>query len=51
MDPEPSSRRFESLPEPIDPDSLITSKESSDAPDPEGGRNTDHDFLLRYGFG
>jgi hypothetical protein len=50
MDAEPSTGRFEALPEPIDPDSLITTKESSDAPDPEAGRNTDHDFLLRYGL-
>jgi hypothetical protein len=47
QDPE----RFKHLPEPINPKDLITGQETEPPPDPEGGRNTDTDFLLRYGAG
>jgi hypothetical protein len=43
--------RFKHLPEPVDPRDLVTSQETEPPPDPEGGRNTDTDFLLRYGAG
>jgi hypothetical protein len=41
-------RRFDKLPEPVDPSTLITSKESSPVQDPEHGRDTDRDAMLRY---
>jgi hypothetical protein len=43
--------RYRHLPEPIDPETTIASHEADPAPDPEGGRNTEHDFMLRYGAG
>jgi hypothetical protein len=46
MDSEPQ-RRFDKLPEPVDPATLITTKTSADAPDPDGRRDTDRDFMLR----
>jgi hypothetical protein len=47
QDPE----RFKHLPAPVDPKDLVTTQETEPPPDPEGGRNTDTDFLLRYGIG
>jgi len=43
--------RFRTLPERPDPDELITTQDVSPGPDPEGGRNADNDWLLRYGNG
>lgn len=40
--------RFRVLPERIDPDKMVTSKESEAPGDPEAGRDTDRDFMLRY---
>jgi hypothetical protein len=44
----PPTKRFEVLPEPIKLEDTIASHEVRDAPDPEAGRDTDRDFLLRY---
>jgi hypothetical protein len=46
-DPAPA-KRFEVLPTPIPLEDTIASHEVGDAPDPEAGRDTDRDFLLRY---
>lgn len=48
MDDTPDKRRFTKLPEPVDPSTLITSKESTPVQDPERGRDTDRDAMLRY---
>jgi hypothetical protein len=49
--PKQDPERFKHLPEPVDPRDMIASQETEPAPDPEGGRNTDTDFMLRYGAG
>ena len=46
---EPS--RFSRLPDPIRPEDMVEEVDTREVPDPEGGRDTDHDFLIRYGFG
>jgi hypothetical protein len=40
--------RYRSLPEPVRPEDMITEQPSQDPPDPEGGRDTERDFMLRY---
>jgi hypothetical protein len=45
--PDPT-KRFTVLPSPIDLADALASQELCDAPDPEAGRDTDRDFLLRY---
>ena len=44
--PAPSAR-FSSLPERIRPEDMTTAQEAEPPPDPEMGRDTDHDFLMR----
>lgn len=44
---EPDSR-FRRLPEPIELEDTVASQEVDPEQDPEGGRNTDVDFLIRY---
>lgn len=43
--------RFDQLPEPVRLEDMITESDSRDVPDPEGGRDTDRDWLVRYGLG
>jgi hypothetical protein len=43
------SQRFTHLPERINPKDTIASQQTSPPNDPEGGRDTDRDFMLRYG--
>ena len=43
--------RFSALPARVRLQDTITSQETQPVPDPEGGRDTDRDFLIRYGFG
>jgi hypothetical protein len=43
------SQRFAHLPERVDPRDMIASQQTEPPPDPEGGRDTDGDFTLRYG--
>lgn len=38
------------LPPPITPEQMRTVQPNHDAPDPDGGRNPDTDFLIRYGL-
>jgi hypothetical protein len=39
---------YKSLPEPVRPEDMVTEQPSQDPPDPEGGRDTERDFMLRY---
>lgn len=43
------ARRFSRLPEPIRLEDTIEAVDTRSAPDPEGGRDTDRDFMIRYG--
>jgi hypothetical protein len=45
------SRQFTHLPERVDPKDVVASQRADPSRDPEGGRDTDRDFLLRYGAG
>ncbi|MFC8503655.1 heme biosynthesis protein HemY [Pedococcus sp. NPDC057267] len=50
--PAPAPRRrelpdFTTLPDRVPPEALVTTQAASDAPDPEGGRDTETEFLLR----
>ena len=40
--------RFRTLPERVNPDEMATSQESEGPADPEAGRDTARDFMLRY---
>lgn len=42
---------YSHLPEPIALEDTITTQETTDAPDPTMGRDTETEFLLRYGAG
>ncbi|MGX7682051.1 heme biosynthesis protein HemY [Jatrophihabitans sp. DSM 45814] len=48
---EQDPQRFKHLPEHVDPKDLVTSQETEPARDPEGGRDTDRDFMIRYAAG
>ena len=48
---QPSVSRYTHLPEPVDPKEMVTSKPVEPPRDPEGGRDTERDFMLRYGAG
>ena len=41
--------RFRVLPERVKPEDWVIDVPAEDAPDPEGGRDTDRDFVIRYG--
>ncbi|MEJ7636315.1 hypothetical protein [Aeromicrobium sp.] len=41
--------RFSKLPERIRLEDTVTTSDTDPVPDPEGGRDTDRDFLIRYG--
>ena len=43
--------RFSRLPDPIRPEDMVEEVDTRAVPDPEGGRDTDRDFLIRYGLG
>lgn len=45
------ARRFSHLPERVDPKDTVTSHRVDPPRDPQGGRDTERDFLLRYGAG
>ncbi len=45
------NRRFARLPQPIRPEDMVEEVETRAVPDPEGGQDTDRDFLIRYGLG
>jgi hypothetical protein len=44
-------QRFSRLPEPIRLENTVEETDMRVVPDPEGGRDTDRDFLIRYGVG
>lgn len=48
---QPQAGRFTHLPERVDPKDTVTSQRADPPRDPEGGRDTERDFLLRYGAG
>jgi hypothetical protein len=41
-------QRYRVLPEPIAAEDTTTEQPPEDPPDPEGGRDTERDFMLRY---
>lgn len=41
--------RFRVLPERVKPEDWVMEVPAEDPPDPEGGRDTDRDFMLRLG--
>lgn len=43
--------RYRHLPPPVRLEDTITSQETRDAPDPDGGRNPEQDFFLRFAGG
>lgn len=47
MDRRKVPARFRTLPERIDPEEMVTSQESQPVGDPEAGRDTNRDFMLR----
>ena len=49
--PEPSAERFKHLPEPVKLEDTVESEATEAARDPEGGRDADRDFMIRYAGG
>jgi hypothetical protein len=47
-DAERGSERFKHLPERVRPEDSVESKDTRVARDPESGRDTDRDFMIRY---
>ena len=45
------AERFRRLPGPVRLEDTVAEVDVRPVPDPEGGRNTDRDFLIRYGLG
>jgi hypothetical protein len=45
------AERFQHLPERIRPEDMVTTQVTEPPPDPDGGRNPETDFMLRYGAG
>ena len=50
-DPQTDTQRFKHLPEPIRLEDMVESQDTDAARDPEGGRDTDRDFMIRYSGG
>jgi hypothetical protein len=48
VEPEDGSDRFKHLPEPVRLEDTVETKDTHVARDPEGGRDTDRDFMIRY---
>ena len=44
------NRRFSRLPDPIRLEDTVEAVDTREIPDPEGGRDTDRDFMIRYGL-
>lgn len=49
--PEQDANRFKRLPKRIPVDDMVETTDSHVARDPEGGRDTDRDFMIRYAGG
>jgi hypothetical protein len=48
--PEPAQPHpFGELPEPVLVEDMVAEKDVTTAPDPEGGRSPNHEWMLRYG--
>ena len=45
------SDRFKQLPKPVRLEDTVTTSDTDPVPDPDGGRDTERDFLIRYGLG
>ena len=48
--PEPSRRQlpdFTKLPDRVPPEAMVTTQPVEDAPDPQGGRDSETEFMLR----
>jgi hypothetical protein len=45
------NRPYSRLPDPIRLEDTVEETDTRPVPDPEAGRNTDRDFLIRYGVG
>jgi hypothetical protein len=43
-------QRFSKLPDPIPIEDTVEVVDTRAVPDPEGGRDTDRDFTIRYGL-
>lgn len=43
--------KYSELPPLVDPADAVISVDPDDPPDPEGGRNTEQDFVARHGLG
>ena len=50
-EPESGAQRFKQLPEPVRLEDTVESQETQAARDPESGRDTDRDFMIRYSGG
>jgi hypothetical protein len=50
-DPEQDSDRFKHLPKRISPEDMVETTDTHVARDPEGGQDTDRDFMIRYSGG
>ncbi len=46
-----ASERFKELPKPIRREDLIATVDTRPVPDPDGDRDPNTDFVIRYGFG
>ncbi|HEX8303523.1 MAG TPA: hypothetical protein VF612_01475 [Jatrophihabitans sp.] len=51
IEPAADSQRFKRLPERVRVEDTTESKDTNVARDPEGGRDTDRDFMIRYSGG
>ncbi|MCW2542090.1 MAG: hypothetical protein JWN95_3815 [Frankiales bacterium] len=49
--PKPGPGRFKKLPERVRLEDTVESQDTRTVEDPEGGRDTDRDFTIRYGGG
>ncbi|MDN5856179.1 MAG: heme biosynthesis protein HemY [Actinomycetia bacterium] len=43
--------QYDKLPDPVRLEETVAESDARDVPDPECGRDTDRDWLIRYGFG
>ena len=42
---------YKHLPEPVKPEDMVATQDTRQARDPEDGRDTDRDFMIRYSGG
>lgn len=46
---ESATARWQDLPEPVDPATIVASVPVTDAPDPDGGHDPNHEWMIRHG--